>query len=164
MGISLAIRRPRSVFFSRPSDVAIRLWAWTTRGTIWPHMLTTFVEATLSFAIGALCGVVAGFVLARAPFLSALFDPYIRMRQRAAARGTGTHVPAVVRARYLVEGRARVSPWSSSSLFFNTYRGVREVETRHHRQCPDARSLGAPAGTPRPHPERAHLDFFQPAR
>src|SRR6478735_3547525 len=64
-------------FFSRPSDVLLRLWGWMTRGTIWLHLLTTFIEATLSFAIGASSGVVAGFVLARAPFFSALFDPYI---------------------------------------------------------------------------------------
>jgi NitT/TauT family transport system permease protein len=126
-------------FFSRPSDVAIRLWAWTTRGTIWPHVLTTFVEATLSFAIGALCGVVAGFVLARAPFLSALFDPYIRI---------GNALPRVVLAPIFLLWFG-LGIWSKVALgvtvvffvvFFNTYRGVREVE---RVIIDNARMLGA---------------------
>ena len=66
-------------FFSRPSDVALRVWRWTSSGAIWPHLMTTFVEASLSFAIGGLCGVVSGFALARAPFLAAVLNPYIRI-------------------------------------------------------------------------------------
>ena len=66
-------------FFSRPSDVALRVWRWTSSGAIWPHLLTTFLEAALSFAIGGLFGVVSGFALARAPFLAAVLDPYIRI-------------------------------------------------------------------------------------
>src|ERR1700730_9352619 len=66
-------------FFSRPSDVAARVWRWVASGSIWPHLLTTFVEAALSLAIGAAGGVVSGFALARIPALAALFDPYIRI-------------------------------------------------------------------------------------
>src|SRR5687767_8150481 len=68
-----------SFFFSRPSGIGLRAWLWMSSGTIWPHLLTTFVEAALSFAIGGLSGVVLGFALARAPFLAAVLDPYIRI-------------------------------------------------------------------------------------
>src|SRR5919107_698349 len=66
-------------FFSRPSDVAARVWTWAATGSIWPHLLTTSIEAMLSFGIGALLGIAAGFSLARASFLAALLEPYIRV-------------------------------------------------------------------------------------
>ena len=126
-------------FFSRPSDVAVRVWRWTVTGVIWPHLLTTFVEAALSFAIGALFGVVSGFALARAPFLAAVLDPYIRIANA---------LPRVVLAPIFLLWFG-LGIWSKVALgvtvvffivFFNTYRGVREVD----RVIVDnARMLGA---------------------
>lgn len=126
-------------FFSRPSDVAVRLWGWTTRGTIWPHLLTTFIEAALSFLIGALFGVATGFALARASFLAALFDPFIRI---------GNALPRVVLAPIFLLWFG-LGIWSKVALgvtvvffvvFFNTYRGVREVD---RVIIDNARMLGA---------------------
>jgi sulfonate transport system permease protein len=126
-------------FFSRPSDVAARVWGWTVTGSIWPHLMTTAVEATLSFAIGALFGVVFGFALARASFLAALLDPFIRV---------GNALPRVVFAPIFLLWFG-LGIWSKVALgvtvvffvvFFNTYRGVREVD----RVIVDnARMLGA---------------------
>jgi sulfonate transport system permease protein len=126
-------------FFSRPSDVAARVWRWIATGAIWPHLITTFVEAALSFAIGGLFGVVLGFALARAPFVAAVFDPYIRIANA---------LPRVVLAPIFLLWFG-LGIWSKVALgvtvvffvvFFNTYRGVREVD----RVIVDnARMLGA---------------------
>ena len=126
-------------FFSRPSDVALRVWRWTSSGAIWPHLLTTFLEAALSFAIGGLFGVVSGFALARAPFLAAVLDPYIRIANA---------LPRVVLAPIFLLWFG-LGIWSKVALgvtvvffvvFFNTFRGVREVD----RVIVDnARMLGA---------------------
>src|SRR3954470_12270718 len=126
-------------FFSRPSDIAARVWTWTTTGSIWPHLLTTSVEAMLSFGIGALLGVAAGFSLARASFLSALLEPYIRV---------GNALPRVVLAPIFLLWFG-LGIWSKVALgvtvvffvvFFNTYRGVREVDPV---TIDNARMLGA---------------------
>jgi NitT/TauT family transport system permease protein len=126
-------------FFSRPSDVAARVGRWTTTGAIWPHLLTTFVEAALSLAIGASLGVVSGFVLARIPMLAALFDPYIRI---------ANSLPRVVLAPIFLLWFG-LGIWSKVALgvtvvffvvFFNTYRGVLEVD---RVILDNARMLGA---------------------
>ena len=131
-----------SFFFSRPSDIGLRVWAWMASGTIWPHLLTTFVEAALSFAIGGLLGVVLGFALARAPFLAAVLDPYIRIANA---------LPRVVLAPIFLLWFG-LGIWSKVALgvtvvffivFFNTYRGVREVD---RVVVDNVRMLGATEG------------------
>jgi sulfonate transport system permease protein len=126
-------------FFSRPSEVAMRVWQWAATGFIWAHLLTTFVEAALSFAIGALCGIVSGFALARAPFLAAVLEPYIRIANA---------LPRVVLAPIFLLWFG-LGIWSKVALgvtvvffivFFNTYRGVREVD---QVIVDNARMLGA---------------------
>jgi NitT/TauT family transport system permease protein len=126
-------------FFSRPSDVAARVWTWVATGSIWAHLLTTFTEAALSFAIGVCLGVVCGFVLARLPLLAALFDPFIRMANA---------LPRVVLAPMFLLWFG-LGIWSKVALgvtvvffvvFFNTFRGVREVD---RVLVDNARMLGA---------------------
>src|SRR5438067_1311906 len=65
-------------FFSRPSVIAERVWLWAVNGTLWPNLLTTFLEAALSFLFGSALGVSAGFLLARTPFLAELLQPFLR--------------------------------------------------------------------------------------
>src|SRR6185295_14057853 len=66
-------------FFSRPSDIGLRLVEWFRAGSIWPHLATTLEEAALAFLLGGAAGALAGFALARLPLVSALADPYIRI-------------------------------------------------------------------------------------
>jgi sulfonate transport system permease protein len=115
------------LFFSRPSEVALRIWRWLITGSLWPHLLTTFIEASLSFGIGVSLGVFFGFLLARVPLLSALLDPYIRIANA---------LPRVVLAPIFLLWFG-LGIWSKVALgvtvvffvvFFNAFRGVREVD------------------------------------
>src|ERR1700722_6664867 len=38
-------------FFSRPTDIALRIAQWLRTGSIWPHLLTTIEEAALGFLL-----------------------------------------------------------------------------------------------------------------
>src|SRR5688572_30621509 len=66
-------------FFSRPSDIGLRVWQWISAGTVWGHLAVTMTEAALSFAIGVAFGITFGFLLARVGWLAELLDPYIRI-------------------------------------------------------------------------------------
>src|SRR5437588_13038521 len=66
-------------FFSRPSQIALGVWNLVVTGVLWPHLIITFLEAALSFAIGSALGIVCGFVLARSPATAALLEPYLRI-------------------------------------------------------------------------------------
>lgn len=114
-------------FFSRPSDILLRVWQIFASGTVWAHLGTTLLEAALSFAIGVAGGVVCGFGLGRNRFLAALFDPYIRVANA---------LPRVVLAPIFLLWFG-LGIWSKVALgvtvvffivFFNTFQGVREVD------------------------------------
>ena len=114
-------------FFSRPSDVASRIREWLVTGFLWPHLALTLEEAAMAFILGAASGVALGFLLARAPRLAALVDPYIRLLNA---------LPRVVLAPIFLLWFG-LGIWSKVALgitvvffivFFNTYQGVREVD------------------------------------
>jgi NitT/TauT family transport system permease protein len=126
-------------FFSRPSDIARRLANWLATGSLWVHVSTTFTEAVLAFAIGGVLGVVLGLALAVVPVLSALLEPYIRIANA---------LPRVVLAPIFLLWFG-LGIWSKVALgvtvvffivFFNTYRGVRDV---NRTILDNARMLGA---------------------
>src|SRR5215469_5531191 len=126
-------------FFSRPTDILQRIWQWVTSGTVWMHLSVTLTEAALSFAIGVAFGVGLGFLLARVEWLAALLDPYIRIANA---------LPRVVLAPIFLLWFG-LGIWSKVALgvtvvffivFFNTYRGVHEVDPL---LIDNARMLGA---------------------
>lgn len=126
-------------FFSRPSDIAERVWKLFASGAVWAHLATTMTEAALSFTIGVFVGVVFGFLLARNRWLADLLDPYIRI---------ANSLPRVVLAPIFLLWFG-LGIWSKVALgvtvvffivFFNTYQGVREVDPV---QLNSARMLGA---------------------
>jgi NitT/TauT family transport system permease protein len=129
-------------FFSRPSEILVRIWQWTTRGFIWPHLLVTLEEALLAFVLGSWFGIGTGFLLARTPLLSNVLSPYIRMLNA---------LPRVVLAPIFLLWFG-LGIWSKVALgvtlvffvvFFNTYQGVREVDPVIVN---NARMLGATEG------------------
>lgn len=114
-------------FFSRPSDIAVRVWELFAKGTVWAHLGTTLAEALLSFGIGSGLGILLGFLLARRPMLAAVFDPYLKV---------ANSLPRVVLAPIFLLWFG-LGIWSKVALgvtvvffivFFNTYQGVREVD------------------------------------
>jgi len=114
-------------FFSRPTDIAVRIGTWIRTGSIFPHLLVTMEEATLAFLLGGASGVLLGFGLARSPRLAALLDPYIRLLNA---------LPRVVLAPIFLLWFG-LGIWSKVVLgitvvffivFFNTHQGVREVD------------------------------------
>lgn len=126
-------------FFSRPSEIVFRVAQWIGTGALWTHLSTTFIEAILSFVIGGLLGVFFGFTLAAVPILATLLEPYIRMANA---------LPRVVLAPIFLLWFG-LGIWSKVALgvtvvffvvFFNTYRGVREVDAAIIN---NARMLGA---------------------
>ena len=120
-------------FFSRPSQVALRVWQWVATGALWLHVSTTFAEALLSFAIGASLGIIFGFSLASLPVLAAIVEPYVRIANA---------LPRVVLAPVFLLWFG-LGIWSKVALgvtvvffvvFFNAYRAVREVEANLSRR------------------------------
>ena len=114
-------------FFSKPSDIAARMSEWIVTGYIWPHLVTTLIEAMAAFSIGILAGVAAGLMLARVELLAAVFDPYIRILNA---------LPRVILAPILIIwfGLGMASKIALGVtlvffvVFFNTFQGVREVD------------------------------------
>ena len=114
-------------FFSRPSDIALRIAGWLATGYIWPHLATTLFEAMSAFVLGILSGVAAGLTLARVELLAAVFDPYIRVLNA---------LPRVILAPIFMIwfGLGILSKVALGVtlvffvVFFNTYQGVREVD------------------------------------
>lgn len=116
-----------SFFFSKPSDITARMVDWIVTGYIWPHLVTTLIEAMAAFALGIVAGVAAGLVLARVELLAAVFDPYIRVLNA---------LPRVILAPILIIwfGLGIASKIALGVtlvffvVFFNTFQGVREVD------------------------------------
>jgi NitT/TauT family transport system permease protein len=126
-------------FFSRPLDVAARIVQWVAEGTLWPHLAVTGLEALLAFLIGGAAGTILGFGLALLPRTARVLEPYVQVLNA---------VPRVVLAPVFLLWFG-LGIWSKVALgvtlvffvvFFNTYRGVCEVD---QRLIDNARLLGA---------------------
>jgi NitT/TauT family transport system permease protein len=113
-------------FFGSPVEVVRRTIGDFVSGTIYRHLWITLLETMLAFAIGTVGGIIFGFWFARAPLVSAVFDPYIK-----AANAIPRVVLAPIFALWLGLGI-----WSKVALgvtlvffivFFNVYQGVKEV-------------------------------------
>jgi NitT/TauT family transport system permease protein len=126
-------------FFSRPSDVATRLVQWFNQKTIYGHIYITTVETLLAFFAGSILGIIFGFLFARIPTLAVLFDPYVKIANalpRIALAPIFTLWFGLGILSKVVFGVTLVF----FIVFFNTYRGVREVDPNILN---NARMLGA---------------------
>jgi NitT/TauT family transport system permease protein len=116
-------------FFSRPSAIARRVASWLVEGTVWPHLGVTALEALLAFLIGAGAGMSVGFLLAQMPRTALVLEPYVHVLNA---------LPRVVLAPIFLLWFG-LGIWSKVALgvtlvffvvFFNTYRGIRDVDRR----------------------------------
>jgi NitT/TauT family transport system permease protein len=133
-------------FFSQPSAFGVRALRWLTEPgfllggrSIYHHLLVTMEEMSAGFILGVLFGVTIGFILGRSHFWSAVFNPYIQVLNA---------LPRLVLAPIFVlllgiDQRSKIALAFSLVffiVFFNAYRGVRDVD-RHIVN--NARMLGA---------------------
>ncbi|MEV0381429.1 ABC transporter permease [Nonomuraea sp. NPDC050643] len=114
-------------FTSRPSDIWTRLVQWQQDGTLWSNTWITVQEVVYGFVLGAAAGALTGFLLASAPAVYRVFDPFI-MALYAIPKvalaplfivwfGIGIHMKVLLAAATVF-----------FLVFLNTAAGVREVD------------------------------------
>ena len=133
-------------FFSRPSTFGARAYRWLTEPesilggrSIYHHLLVTMEEMIFGFIFGVAFGVAVGFALGRSRFWSAVLNPYIQVLNA---------LPRLVLAPIFVlllgiDERSKIALAFSLVffiVFFNAYRGVRDVD---RNLVNNARMLGA---------------------
>ena len=64
-------------FVSKPSAIAASLWAMFRREALLYHLQFTIVEATAGYLIGAVAGLVLGFLLARLEAVYRIIEPFV---------------------------------------------------------------------------------------
>jgi NitT/TauT family transport system permease protein len=118
-------------FFSKPSDIAARLYTWSVEGTsegpLWYHLWVTMEESLLGFFSGSIAGILAGIVLGRNRMLSDIFSIYIKVINS---------VPRVVLAPIFIMlfglGLTSKVALAFVMVFFvvfsNAFQGVREAD------------------------------------
>lgn len=113
--------------WSSPDNVWSRLLQWATDGTIISNLLITLYEAAMAFILGSLAGIILGFLLGMANFWARVLHPFVMIMNA---------IPRLVFAPlfFLIFG---LGPNSKIAIavtliffvvFFNAYRGVREVD------------------------------------
>jgi NitT/TauT family transport system permease protein len=117
----------RTIYVSRPSDIALRLYQAFATGEILPDLATTAEELVLGYVVGVALGVLGGYVLGRTPRLAAVFEPYVM-----AFYG----IPKIALAPLFIIWFG-IGLWSKVALaatmvfflvFYNVYMGVRSVD------------------------------------
>lgn len=114
-------------WISSPSLVAVRLWQWTTDGTLWPQLETTLIEASYGFLIGAGAGVLLGLILGQMRRVTLVLEPIIFALYS---------LPRIALAPLFllwfgigIESKVVLSATSVFFLvFYNTFSGVRDVD------------------------------------
>ncbi len=126
-------------FFSKPSDIAARVWEWFSTGEIYGHLWITLWETMLAFLIGTVLGVVLGLWLALVPTASAVLDPLIK-----AMNSIPRMILAPIFTLWFGLGVASKVALGVTLVFFvaffNTYQGIKEVNPV---VLANARMLGA---------------------
>lgn len=117
----------RTIYVSKPTDIAQRLYQLFATGQIFPDLATTAQELVLGYLIGVAAGVITGYTLARSPRLAAIFEPYVM-----AFYG----IPKIALAPLFIIWFG-IGMWSKVALaalmvfflvFYNVYMGVRAVD------------------------------------
>ena len=117
----------RSIYISRPTDVAVRLYQAFSTGEILPDLATTGQELVLGYLIGVAFGALGGYVLGRSPRTATIFEPYVM-----AFYG----IPKIALAPLFIIWFG-IGLWSKVALaatmvfflvFYNVYMGVRSVD------------------------------------
>src|ERR1700730_11061410 len=65
--------------WSRPSKIVARVSEWLQSGIILNNVFITLYEALMSFVLGAMAGIVIGFLLGRSDLWSRVLNPFIQV-------------------------------------------------------------------------------------
>ncbi|MGP3933101.1 ABC transporter permease [Nonomuraea sp. KM88] len=114
-------------FTSKPSAIGARLLEWHQDGVLWANTWVTLEEIVLGFVLGSAAGALAGFLLASAPRVYRVLDPFVMalysIPKVALAPlfivwfGIGTNMKVLLAAATVF-----------FLVFLNTAAGVREVD------------------------------------
>ncbi len=113
--------------WSQPSRIVVRVGQWMGNGIVLNNVWITLYEAFMSFLLGAVGGVVVGFLLGRSELWSRVLNPFIQVLNA---------LPRLVFAPifFLLFGLGENSKIALGFslvffiVFFNAYQGVREVD------------------------------------
>lgn len=126
-------------FFSKPSDIALRIYEWFRSGEVYRHLWITLAETVLAFTSGTLVGVAFGLWLALSPTAAAVLDPFLK-----ALNSVPRVILAPIFTLWFGLGIASKVALGFTLVFFiaffNTYQGIREVSPV---LLANARMLGA---------------------
>jgi NitT/TauT family transport system permease protein len=66
-----------TIWISRPSLIAERLWSLAASGALWKHTELTVMEATLGLLLAFAIGIPAGIAMARFKYANAVAEPFL---------------------------------------------------------------------------------------
>jgi len=115
-------------WISSPHDIAERLQAWVSDGTLAHNTWATVQAMIIGFTVGSTAGVVIGFVLGRVKFLADVFYPYVI---------AVNSLPKLALAPLFIlwfgiglEGKVVMTSMVCFFLvFYNTFAGARDTDT-----------------------------------
>lgn len=113
--------------WSRPTKIVARVGEWLGNGIIVTNVFITLYEALMSFVIGTLLGIAAGFALGRSDFWARVFNPYLQVLN-ALPRLIFTPIFFLL---FGLDANSKIALGVSLVffiVFFNAYQGVREVD------------------------------------
>lgn len=127
------------LLFSRPTQVIVALWhlllGHTAFGTtIYTNILTTLKEMGIGYIVGALAGIVSGFVLGRIGWLARVFEPLI-LAAYSIPKVALAPVFIVLLGIGINSKLGIVGMELFFIVFFNTFAGVRDVNEDYIRQA-----------------------------
>ena len=130
-------------FWSKPSDILVKLWTWVTQGTdlgsLWDQVFVTLQETVGGFVVGSILGIVFGVALGRSRLLSDVLSPYIKAAN-AIPRVVVGALFAISLGLDIKSKIATAGVLVFFVVFFNAFQGVREVD---RNLVANARILGA---------------------
>jgi NitT/TauT family transport system permease protein len=115
-------------FFSSPSEIFRVLQEWWHGDVILPNLTLTLSEAALGYLLGVAAGTALGFVFAFMPRLATVLDP-IMVILNSFPRLTLAPLFIVWFGFGMTPKVVLVAAFIVFICFFNTYRGLREVDT-----------------------------------
>lgn len=114
-------------FFSSPSEIWGVLQEWLNADYIFGNLGLTLAEATVGYLLGVTLGTAMGFTFAFLPRVAQVFDPFVTLLN-AFPRLTLAPLFIVWFGFGMTPKIVLVAAFIIFICFFNTYRGLREVD------------------------------------